>query len=198
MPTGRSPGRTAEASTESLHRTARWGGANQSTDCTRLPEQLERPLVPLAGENRSRTRSNTEPAGLTLAKSVALIVASGHREPKISCADRPSTDTAVSQHATSRVPSTGARDRPPPVRVGNAYRRDIALSPRPAICGNTNHIQCERLRPARTRPAPPRTFLPAHGEIGRGRTKALSRLFFHDQCGAGVHTCLRLRRHAQA
>src|ERR1700731_4255896 len=71
-------------------------------------------------------------------------------EPNISCAVRPSTLTAASQHSSSRGPRIGCR------KFASAsalllieYRLDIELCPRPSNCGKMYHIQCERFRPLR-------------------------------------------------
>jgi hypothetical protein len=71
--------------------------------------------------------------------------------PKMSVADRPSVPASMRAHSASRGPSTGcARYACASAMEVIAYRFDIALNPRPAICGKTNHIQCPRLAPARS------------------------------------------------
>ena len=54
-------------------------------------------------------------------------------------------------HSISRGPSTAwARYARASSSEEIAYVWDIGLWPSPAICGNTNHIQWLRLRPARS------------------------------------------------
>jgi len=71
--------------------------------------------------------------------------------PNMSVADFPSVRATIRAHSSSRGPSTGCSRY---ARASSseviAYRFDIALNPRPAICGKTNHIQWPRLAPARS------------------------------------------------
>ena len=62
--------------------------------------------------------------------------------PKISAAVLSLVADSIRAHSTSRGPSTGwARYARACARLVIAYRCDIVLNPRPAICGKTNHIQ---------------------------------------------------------
>ena len=71
--------------------------------------------------------------------------------PKTSVADRPWVPISIRAHSSMRGPSTGcARYALASVSEAIAYRLDMALNPRPAICGKTNHIQWPRLAPARS------------------------------------------------
>ena len=96
--------------------------------------------------------ANTGSSGATAANSViderSFIASTG---PKISSAVLPSVRATMLAHSVSRGPSTGwfryARASASPEI---AYRCDIALNPRPATCGKTNHIQWLTLAPARS------------------------------------------------
>jgi hypothetical protein len=62
--------------------------------------------------------------------------------PKMSAADLPSAPASIRAHSCRRGPSTGcARYAFASASEVIAYRFDMALNPRPAICGKTNHIQ---------------------------------------------------------
>ena len=70
--------------------------------------------------------------------------------PKIRSADLPSVSATMPAHSRSRGPSIGwARYALASASEEIANSRAIALRPRPATCGNTNHIQWLTLAPAR-------------------------------------------------
>ena len=91
----------------------------------------------------SSRRWNTDPAGDTTANRVAQdlsFMSSG--EPKISCADRPSTPSTASAHSANRGPRTGwRRYASASSRLLIENRLDVELKPRPSNCGKMYHIQ---------------------------------------------------------
>ncbi len=71
--------------------------------------------------------------------------------PKMSVAVFPSVPATIRAHTSRRGPSTGCSLYAcASASELIAYRFDIALNPRPAICGKMNHIQWPRLAPARS------------------------------------------------
>ena len=87
--------------------------------------------------------------------------------PSTASAGRPRVAASAASPHSAAARAADAPDRPAPRRASRSHTRTaIGLDPSPAICGNTNHIQCVRFRPgrelgrpppARPAPAPPRT-----------------------------------------
>lgn len=90
------------------------------------------------------------PAARRLRTGWRTTSASGRRgEPKISCAERPSTASTASAPATSRGPSTGChRYASASARIEIEYFSEVGLRPSPASWGKTYHIQWDLFRPA--------------------------------------------------
>ena len=98
------------------------------------------------------TSANTRSCGAAAANSViderSFIASTG---PKMSSAVLSSVPATMRAHSVSRGPSTGwFRYARASVSPEIAYRWDVALNPRPATCGKTNHIQWLTFRPARS------------------------------------------------
>ena len=71
--------------------------------------------------------------------------------PKMSTALEPALVVRICAHSTSRGPRTGcARYALASACPEIAYSLEMLLRPRPAIWGNTNHIQWLTFRPARS------------------------------------------------